>query len=359
MSARSGGSKILTIVVAMFAAIIIAGAAVAQTSTPQKGKAPQAKSAAEQQAKPSSTPLGNYLAGRFAQLHGKPSAAIDFYRSVLKTDPKNIDVQRRLLAMLVSEGRIEEAIQLARAMTNKEIDPEEDDGNLAVLVMALADMKSGKFAEAEKSLAAFPKSGLSTIVAPLLRAWALAGQKKFDDALKALSAESGNEGFAVLFGAHSAAINELAGRNELAEKGYAQSVEGRQRSNLRLTQLLGNFYERTGRTAEARKLYESYLAEHPTSTMLTVAMKRVESGAKPPKPEIGSATEGAAEGLFSLAGSVQQQSGFQAVVFARLALYLRSDLTIARLLIAETLESEKRYEEAIAVYRTTGSDPHY
>jgi tetratricopeptide (TPR) repeat protein len=92
--------------------------------------------------------------------------------------------------------------------------------------------------------------------------------------------------------------------------------------------------------------------------MLTTPMKRVESKTTP-KPEIGSATDGIAEALFSLAGSVQQQSGFQAIIFARLAIYIRPDLSIAKLLIAETLEGDKRYEDAIAIYRSVIPDPNY
>jgi tetratricopeptide (TPR) repeat protein len=355
--ARSPRSAILALFAAFaltFAlAFAFADGPLAQTA-PQKGKAaPKGQDAARGDA-----PFGNYLAGRYAQLHGKPGAAIDFYRAVLKNEPQNADVQRRLLAMLVSEGRIDEGLQVIRTMTDKNPDPDEDDGNLAWLTLALADMKAGKFAEADKILGEFPKSGLATIIAPLMRAWALAGQKKFDEALKSLNVEGGNEGFAVLFGAHASAINELAGRNDVAEQGYLKSVEGRQRANLRLTQLLGNFYERTGRAEQARKLYEGYLADNPTSTMLNVPLQRVASG-KPPRPEISNATEGAAEGLFSLAGSVQQQSSFQAILFARLAVYLRPDFSIARLLIAETLEAEKRYEEAIVVYRSVTSDPNY
>ncbi len=305
------------------------------------------------------TTLGSYLAGRFAQMRGNSKASIDYYRKVLKDDPKNQDVQRRLLALLASEGRIDEALTLARSLTGSVGDADEDDGSLASVVLALADVKAGKYADAEKIFASFPKTGLSTIVAPLLKAWTQAGQKKYDEALKSLSVETGStDGFAILFGAHAAAINELAGRAEAAEKGYVQSNEGRQRSNLRLTQLLGNFYERTGRAEEARKLYESYLADHPASTMLTTPMKRVESKTTP-KPEIGSAADGIAEALFSLAGSVQQQSGFQAIIFARLAIYIRPDLSIAKLLIAETLEGDKRYEDAIAIYRSVIPDPNY
>ena len=323
-----------------------------QKATPKSG---------DQSARPGQdTTLGSYLAGRFAQIHGDAKTSIDFYRKVLKDDPKNPDVRRRLLALLVSEGRIDEALPLARSLSGggRADDPEEDDGSLASVVLALVDAKAGKYAEAEKAFAAFPKTGLSTIISPLMKAWTQAGQKKYDEALKSLTVEAGNDGFAVLFGAHSAAINELAGRAEAAEKGYVESNEGRQRSNLRLTQLLGNFYERTGRTELARKLYEGYLADHPASTMLTTAMKRVDSKTAP-KPEIGSAADGIAEALFSLAGSVQQQSGFQAIIFARLATYIRPDFSIAKLLIAETLESDRRYADAIAVYRSVIADPNY
>jgi tetratricopeptide (TPR) repeat protein len=346
-------------------AAIAAGAggfAVAQNqSTPQtQGAAPKKATAknGEQAPRDAHTGYGSYLAGRFAQMRGDSKQSIEFYRRALKDDPANIDIERRLLALLVSEGRIDEALPFAKKLADRPLDPDEDDGNLAQLVIAVTDVKAGRFAAAETRLAAFPKSGLSSIEGPLFKAWTQAGQKKFDDAVKSLSAEGSNDGFAVLFGAHAAAINELAGRAELAEKGYLQSVEGRQRANLRLTQLLGNFYERTNRPGEARKLYDQYMSDNPGSTMLSVPYKRLEAKTLP-KPEIASAADGLAEALFSLAGSVQQQSGFQAVIFARLATYIRNDFSIAKLLIAEILESEKRHEDAIGIYRTVLSDPNY
>lgn len=342
------------------------GIAVAQNqSTPTAQNQPQnaaPKKAApkngEQSSRDPQTGFGSYLAGRFAQMRGDSKQSIDFYRKALKDDPGNLDVERRLLALLVSEGRIDEALPTAKKLADLPLDPDEDDGNLAQLVIAITDVKAGRFAAAETRLAAFPKSGLSTIEGPLFKAWTQAGQKKYDEAVKSLSAEGANDGFAVLFGAHAAAINELAGRAELAEKGYLASVEGRQRSNLRLTQLLGNFYERTNRADAARKLYDQYLLDNPGSTMLSVPFKRLDSKTVP-KPEIANAADGLAEALFSLAGSVQQQSGFQAVIFARLATYIRGDFSIAKLLIAEILEGEKRYDDAIGVYRTVLSDPNY
>jgi len=335
------------------------GIAVAQNqATPQSQPKKASPKNGEQASRDSQSGFGSYLAGRFAQMRGDSKQSIEFYRRSLKDDPGNIDIERRLLALLVSEGRVDEALPLAKKLAELPLNPDEDDGNLAQLVLAIADVKAGRFAAAETRLAAFPKSGLSTIEGPLFKAWTQAGQKKFDEAVKSLGNESGNDGFTVLFGAHSAAINELAGRAEQAEKGYLQSVDGRQRSNLRLTQLLGNFYERTNRPDQARKLYDQYMADNPGSTMLSVAYKRLDTKTVP-KPEIGNAADGLAEALFSLAGSVQQQSSFQAVLFARLATHIRGDFSIAKLLIAEILEGEKRNEDAIGVYRTVLGDPNY
>ena len=339
-------------------ALVLAGAtgfALAQQA------APQPKAAKKSELKGDDIPatrLGSYLAGRFAQIHGSGQPAIDFYRAVLKDEPGNVDVARRLLALLIAEGKMDDALGVAKSLNGKSGDAEDDDGNLAQFMLAMNDMKAGRFAEADKTLAAFPKTGLATLTGPLLRAWAQAGEKKFDDALKTLSSDDQNQGFAILFGAHAAAVNELAGRADAAEKGYLSSMEGRQSANLRLVQLLGNFYERTSKPDQAQKLYDDYMADHPDSTMLTAAMQRVEKK-RTPKPEIGSAGDGAAEALFSLAGSVQQQSSLQSIIFARLAIYLKPDFYIAKLLIAETLEGDRRFDDAIAIYRNVANDSNY
>ncbi|NQV55915.1 MAG: tetratricopeptide repeat protein [Rhodospirillales bacterium] len=301
------------------------------------------------------SPLGSYLAGRHAQYAQDPKAAIEFYQNALKRFPGNRDIQRRIITLLVAEGRINDALPLARQLPDQKAG---NGNNLSLILVALGNIQSGNLASADKILAGMPKSGLDLFILPLMRAWTLVGLKRYDDALAQLDTGEQNRAFTILFGAHTALIIELAGSAVKAERHYKDAIGQRRQPNLRLTQLYGNYLERAGRQDDAKSLYDTYQKAHPASTLLAADYKRLKSGAKP-SPMIAGASDGAAEALFSLSGSVQEQNAGQAILFAQMAVYLKPDFTIARLLIAETLESSERHAAAIDEYRKVAKDPAY
>ncbi|MDP6426547.1 MAG: tetratricopeptide repeat protein [Rhodospirillales bacterium] len=300
------------------------------------------------------SPLGSYLAGRHAQYARDPDAAIEFYQATLKKFPGNRNILRRVTFLLIAEGRIDEALPLTRELAGDK----GNGNNLAELLLTVEDLRNGRLQAADKTLAALPKTGLNLFSLPLIRAWVLTALNRHEEALAELDASGKNKAFTALFGAHSALINVLSKNTSQADAQFKAAIAQRNRPNLRLTQLYGNFLELSGRTEDARALYNTYMKAHPASTMLTSAFRRLEAGNKP-APEISDATEGVAEAMFSLAGSIQQQNARQALIFARLAVRLKPDFTIARLLIAEILESQQRNAAAIKEYRIIAKNPSY
>jgi tetratricopeptide (TPR) repeat protein len=300
------------------------------------------------------SPLGSYLAGRHAQYARDPDAAIDYYLTALKTFAGNKAIMRRVAVLLITEGRIDEALGLTKSLT----DTKGEASNLAKLLAALEDMRGGRLAEAETALGLLPKTGLNLFTRPLLRAWVLAGLKRYDEAVAEIDAKGDNKAFITLFGVHSALINVLKGDAQKADAQFKAAIARRRGPNLRLTQLYGNFLERAGRRDEARALYDTYMKAQPASTMLSVAYKRLDAGKKP-DAAVADANEGAAEALFSLAGSVRQQNSRQALILSQLALRMKPEFTVARLLIAETLESQQRNADAIKAYRRIAKDPAF
>ncbi len=300
------------------------------------------------------TNSGNYLAGRHAQVLAKPEAAIAYYQSALKNNPDNIKLLNRIFTLMVSEGRVAEAIPIARRTAKGA----KENGNLANLVLALADAKERNFDQAEVRLNKLPEANLNAFSLPLIKAWVKVGQEKTDDALAALSKKSKNQGVKALFGVHRALIAEYAGRNDVAETAYKEAVKINKHPNLRLTLLFGTFYERTGQPEKARALYDTYKKINSSTVMFDTAYERLKTGRKP-KPNVASSVEGVAEALFSLSSAIRRQGAMETVIFARLALFLRPDFTIAKLLLAETLDSDERYEDANRIYRAIAADPGY
>ena len=297
------------------------------------------------------TTMGNYLAGRHAQIISNPAAAIKYYQSTLKSDPNNVELLQRIFTLMTAEGRIKEAIAIAKRLSALS----DDQGNLANLALVFEDIKDGKLNAAIQRMDKMPESNLNAFSLPLIKAWVLVGQKKPAEALKIISQKSKNQGVKALFGVHRALIAEFAGRTAEAEAAYKEAASLNQRPNLRLTLLFGVFYERTGQPEKARALYDAYTKANSASVMFDDAYERLKSG-KNPKPNVASAKAGVSEALFSLSSAIRRQGSMETLVFVQMALYLRPDFTIAQLLLAETMDSDERYEEANKIYRSIAKD---
>jgi len=288
---------------------------------------------------------GNYLAGRHAQAQRDLSSAADFLDAALKQAPDAPGLLGRTFIVMTVDGRMKEAVVLARELVKKT-----PQAVIANLVLAMSDLKKGRFQAAEKRLGKLPGTGIGGFVAPVLRAWALVGEKKYDDALKLIAPKKTESPFKALHALHMGLINELHGNNEKAEKNYLEVNETQNGLSLRVVQLLGAFYERTGRPEKARKLYGRYLVEQPGSQLLDVALGRLKSGKKPGL-DVFSVSDGAAEALFGIASALRQQSaGETAMVLSRLALYLKPNFPVMQILLADVLESDNRLEPALKMY---------
>ena len=289
--------------------------------------------------------IGNYLAGRHARAKRDVPAATQFLMAVLDKDPDNPELLRTTFVLMASEGRIDEALDLARRLIAV------DGANtFAPVALAVGDIKGGRFAEAEQRLAEVPERGLNVFLVPLLRAWILVGLGKPDEAIEALDKLSEKKGFRAMRHLHGGLIQEVAGRTEEAEKEYRSAAESGNGLSLRLIELLGGLYERTGRPEEAKALYQKYLEEQPNSRLLDPAEARLDAGSVP-KQTVRSAAEGTAEALFGIANALRQQPASEtSLLLGHLALYLRPDFPLALFMMAGTFEEQDRLEKSNAIY---------
>jgi tetratricopeptide (TPR) repeat protein len=118
----------------------------------------------------------------------------------------------------------------------------------------------------------------------------------------------------------------------------------------------GNFFERSGDLDRAREVYRSFLERNPNSLLAIAALQRVDAGGVP-ESEVANAAEGVAEALFNLASLLSKERAEEvALIHAHLALRLKPDFTVARILIGEILQGQDRSREAIAAYRAVPGD---
>ena len=299
-----------------------------------KGAAADAR--ANAQAPTSHTISGNYVAARVAKRSGDFTAAAQFMRNIAALAPGDLDVRRDLFLVELSDGNIAEALILAKRL------PVDDKAPAFIPTMLAADdIAAGRFAEANERLIKVPDRGLNVIVAPLLRAWALQGAGRTDEALELLKGLEGTRGFQATASVHRGLILEIKGDVAGAEAAY-KAAEQTGGMSLRLAEILMGFYQASGRADAVQAVYNQYTNEQPSARLLNPSTNL----------RITTPRQGAAEALFGIGNSLRQEASRDAaLMFGYLALHLRPDFDLARLVVADTLDAADRLDKAISLYR--------
>ena len=303
------------------------------------------------QAEAPSSFTGSYLAGRFAQHQDDWRAAAQYLSHALSADPDELSLLRRTYMLRLSEGRIDAALDLARRLVERDAEPQ-----IAATLLIADALARGRLDDAEAMSKRMPRDGMAKFLGPLLDAWLAVARKDTERAIQALSALSAATGFSALHDLHAGLVHDLGGRPADAERHYAEVVKTE--APLRVVQIVGNHYERIGRKDEARRLYERFRADNPESLMIEPALKAMDSGARPAAPTVADARQGMAEALFDLGSALHHEGAEEtALLFGRVALHLRPDLALARIMIGDILESRDHHEEALTEYKALENDP--
>ncbi len=209
-----------------------------------------------------------------------------------------------------------------------------------------------------RNLSLSAKGPFQALVVSLFDAWAAAASGDAAGAtadMKLLSAQSGAEGLAAF---HTALIADYLGRPE-ADEDYKKALLAN-RVSPRVIQAYGVYLERAGRASDARALYEKFLAESGITPIAQDGLTRIAANRKP-DAFVRSAEDGAAEGLFGMAASLSDRASADvSILYLRMALYLRPDLALANLLLADRFEALGKYDNAVAIYRQIDkSSPYY
>ena len=298
--------------------------------------------------------FGSYLAGRHAQALKDADKASAFMLRVLEENPEDQKLLRRTFLLSLAAGKFAPAIELALRV-------EKGGGRMATAALLLGVDSAGRgdFEDARKRFDALPRRGLTAYAAPLAAAWASVGADDPDGALKKLEELDKKSGFSAMRDLHTGLINDLAGRTSEAEKSYRAVTDELHKAPVRVVRAAGSLLERTGRSDEARKLYQDFLSGHPANVAIGGTLKRLEAG-QPAQPLVAGAVSGIAESLFNIASALpRDRSADMAMIYARIALYLRPDFELARLLLGDLFDNQRRYVQANAIYRDVDPSSSY
>ena len=207
------------------------------------------------------SPLGNFLAGRFAQDSQDYNSAADYLLRALSGDPQNPELLDDTMKALIGAGRMEEARATATKLI--EIEPKAAGANI---VLALGELKRGAYKSADARLGSISPQGLNGFVVPLVRAWVAAGEGQPDRALDVLSPVGKQQGFEAVYQLNVALINENAGRAGPAGEAFRKALGNSELPPFRLVQIAGGFYERSGQADKAKELYKTFAQENEGSS---------------------------------------------------------------------------------------------
>lgn len=298
-------------------------------------------------------PFGTYLSAHVAANQHDLIDAGKLYRDALDDDPDDADIANRAFLYTAASGDVDDAMDLAKKVVA--LDPDNRAGRLA---LAIKDVKDSDYTGAAQELTQSGKGPFTTLTLLLIEGWASQGNGNTAEALKDMDALAPLGGTPQLINYHKALILDLAGRDADADATYRQILQ-QSANGPRVIEAYGRFLERHGRTDEAKALYQKAMEDDSLEPLASAGLARIAAGTKPDRL-VNSPQEGAAEGLFSIAASLNDATNADiAILYLRFALYLKPDFNLAKIVLADRFEALKKYADAITVYRSIDADSPY
>src|SRR6202047_4981269 len=298
------------------------------------------------------TMSGSYLAARHASVERDSNSAATFYRSALRTDPKNNELLDRAFISSVADGDIDEAVKLADRMLT--IDKS---NRVARLVVGVRDLKQKKYATAQININQSIRGPITDLVATLLSGWASYGAGDSKAAVANIDKLTGPEWYPIFKDLHAGLILELAGKEKDAGARFERAYK-RDDSMLRVAEAYARWMTRNKDETAANGIYVAFDKKLPRHPLVLEGLRETKAGKKL-APLVDSAQTGAAEALYGIGATLTRRGGEDlALVYLQLALYLAPNHPLALLSLADLYESVKKPQMAIKVYeRMPASSP--
>ena len=286
---------------------------------------------------------GNYLAGQQALTELRTHEAAKFFRDAAADQWNNPLVVDRAFLALAADGQVDDAADMAKHVL--ELEPEND---MAKLVIATQAFKQRRYDAAVSDLNKLDAQTFEGVTGSILKAWALTGQNKIDDAFKSLDklADGGLEDFLVF---HRAIMADVSGRQADAIK-YITDAHDADPYTADIVEAYARILGNAGKTQEAIDAivqFEAQGLQHPIITQVKQALANKQR----PGLYAETAQAGAAE-MFHSVGVAFARDGTSDVsmVLLRLGAYLNPRNDTIQLVIGQLYDTANQHELANAVY---------
>lgn len=308
---------------------------------------------------------GSYLVARQAMINYDDGAAAEAYAEALRVRPNDQDLLRQAFEAYLIAGEVDKAIALLQRA--------EDAGDglgaeardilympMIRLVGLVDNVKRNNTKQALVQVDEYLQSGrltrFHTSFFMLFKAWLMVEEGDASEMRQALAPVLNTDGLAPFANFHAGMMHASLGKKADATKAYTTSLEQVSTMPHRVVELYANFLQVWNEKEAKDGLLAQFWEENQDVWMEPYEMEAI-LARHDNTLMVRNVKDGIAELLYGSA-SILQQQGDSATAYRmlHLALYVKPDLEVARMLLADFLEREKRYEEAIAQYDAISKD---
>ena len=289
------------------------------------------------------SPTGSYLSGQAALRQMQAAPASSYLRDALEGEYNHPRVLQAAIIAFAADGRLEQAAAAARNML--EVDASNP---LARLVVATEDLRQGRFNQVIAELHTLGPESFAGITGAIVRAWALIGEGRFDEAMTSLDpvAETGLGDFLVF---HKSLMADQAGLYDEAIRLMAQAYEA-DPYVARIVEAYARMLGNRGRFDEAMDLLEAYEAEGLTHPLVAAVRTDIEAR-RAPGAFAASVQSGAAEMYHGIGVALARERNPElALMFLRIGLTLDPQADVIAMVLGQFLDDANNHEAANALY---------
>ncbi|HXA69943.1 MAG TPA: tetratricopeptide repeat protein [Stellaceae bacterium] len=287
---------------------------------------------------------GSFLAAQHASRDRDAAAAATFYRSALRSDPKNNELLDRTFLSVLLNGDVEEAVRLADRVLA--VDKED---RIARLVLGVRAIKQKQYQVARQQFAQSVRGPITDLAAVLLSAWTQDTAADSKAAVDAIDKLTGPDWYGIFKELHAGMILDAAGQKAAAGKRLEHAYQ-LDATALRVVQAYGSYQSRNGSKDDALKTFKAFEEVLPHHPLIADAMADLNAGKKLPIL-VDSPQAGAAEVLYGLGAALGRRGGEDlGLIYLQLSLYLVPSHQLALLSLADLYEGLKKPELAIKTY---------
>jgi tetratricopeptide (TPR) repeat protein len=304
-------------------------------------------SISEEYFEPKKSFSGSYLSALHARSNNDSSSASKFFEQTLKFDPYNENLIFQTFVQKLMTGEVEAAYLISKRLNNNR------DLTLVYLVNSIIEYKKGNFFQAQKEVDKIKNESMVGFSLPLLRAWSRVPIEDYKYTFKALNPYTEQEEWLTIYNINCGMLNEYFKKKKEALDCYREVSKNINDQPLYFLKIVVDALVRLNRKNEAQGLIKNFKLQRSFSPLLNHFLDEYSLNLEPQKisERIGFA-ETMRTTMHLQMSMNRNNPGILSLIYAQLALYLNTDLTLLKYDLANILRNRGQYQSANKILNT-------